>query len=257
MAEWRSSPEEQTAWVAPRGFVSPNRAPRSVLGDRDADALARTADELRKSGATVSAIEIDVSDRASVDALVALALDRHGRVDVMANIAGVRHRGKVIDLDDAEVHRIMSSNFMSALYGCQAAVRAMSGRNPGSIINMASGIIDTPSPDMGLYAMSKAAVVMLTMALAVEVGGAGIRVNALAPGIIETNFAKDSFRRADGSVDPEQLAGYRSFAENLAPLGRIGVPDDLGTTALFLASDASSFMTGQILRVNGGVAMPW
>ena len=98
---------------------------------------------------------------------------------------------------------------------------------------------------------------MLTKTLAWEVGPLGIRVNALAPGVIETNFSRHNFVDEDGNVDPDRLAKYRKRFSAMAPLQRVGSAQDVADSILFLVSERASFMTGQILRPNGGVAMPW
>ena len=106
-------------------------------------------------------------------------------------------------------------------------------------------------------AMTKAAVAMLTKTLAMEAGQAGIRVNALAPGVILTNFSRQHFVDADGTVNEERLQQYKQRFGAMSPLGRIGTPEDIAWTILYLVSDAASFVTGQTIRPNGGVSMPW
>ena len=142
-------------------------------------------------------------------------------------------------------------------YGCQAALRVMTPQKSGSIINISSGAIDTPAPTLACYAMTKAAVAMLTKTLAMEAGQAGIRVNALAPGVILTNFSRQHFVDADGTVNEERLQQYKQRFGAMSPLGRIGTPEDIAWTILYLVSDAASFVTGQTIRPNGGVSMPW
>jgi NAD(P)-dependent dehydrogenase (short-subunit alcohol dehydrogenase family) len=119
----------------------------------------------------------------------------------------------------------------------------------GSIVTMASGAVDTGGPGLLCYGAAKAAVVQLTKTLATEVGGHGIRVNAIAPGWIRTPMT--------ARHDREAQAHAEGVMARMAPLGRVGEPDDVAHAVLYLASDASAFTTGQILRPNGGVAMPW
>ncbi|WP_159043924.1 SDR family NAD(P)-dependent oxidoreductase, partial [Streptomyces sp. NRRL S-1521] len=118
-----------------------------------------------------------------------------------------------------------------------------------SIITMASGAVDTGAPGLLCYGAAKAAVVQLTRTLATEVGPHGIRVNAVAPGWVRTPMT--------GRHDREGGASTEKIMKRMAPLGRVGEPEDIAHAVLYLASDASSFTTGQILRPNGGVAMPW
>jgi 3-oxoacyl-[acyl-carrier protein] reductase len=229
-----------------------------VLGDIDEKAAQVTADEIRDElGGTTLVVRTDVTERAEVDALVDRAAGEFGRVDIMANIAGVPHNQMVADVTDDEFERILAINLKSVFYGCQAALRVMVPRGSGNIINISSGAIDTPAPTLACYGMTKAAVAMLTKTLALEAGPSGIRVNALAPGIVLTNFSRHHFANPDGSVDEERLAAYKKNFGAMAPLGRVGEPEDVAWAILYLVSDEASFVTGQILRPNGGVAMPW
>jgi 3-oxoacyl-[acyl-carrier protein] reductase len=132
----------------------------------------------------------------------------------------------------------------------------MTKQGSGSIINMSSGAIDTPAPTIVCYAMAKAAVAQMTKTLAVEAGPSGVRVNAIAPGWIVTGMTGRHFMNPDGTIDDEKLAAVSAPMRNAAPLGRIGEPDDIAYAVLYLASDASSFVTGQILRPNGGLSIP-
>ena len=126
----------------------------------------------------------------------------------------------------------------------------------GSIINMTSGAIDAPAPNIVCYAMAKAAVAQLTKTLAVEVGPLGVRVNTIAPGFIITGMTGRHWRRHDGTVDEDRMREVTAPMLERSTLGRVGEPDDIAYAVLYLASDAADFMTGQILRPNGGVAMP-
>ena len=228
-----------------------------VCGDIDEQAVHATAAEITEAGGTARARRADVTRRADIDALVDGAQTEFDRVDVMGNIAGVPHNRMVMECTDEEFERILAINLKSVFYGCQAAIRVMAPRKSGNIVNISSGAIDTPAPTLACYGMTKAAVAMLTKTLACEAGPLGIRVNALAPGVIETNFSRHNFIDDEGNVDPEKLDAYRKRFGAMAPLRRVGRPQDVADTILYLVSAAASFMTGQILRPNGGVAMPW
>jgi 3-oxoacyl-[acyl-carrier protein] reductase len=228
-----------------------------VGGDIAEDAVQATADEITAAGGTARAQRTDVTSREQVDALIDGAKAEFGRVDIVGNIAGVPHNKMVADCTDEEFERILAINLKSVFYGCQAAMRVMAGQGSGNIINISSGAIDTPAPTLACYGMTKAAVAMLTKTLAWEAGPLGIRVNAIAPGVIETNFSRHNFVNEEGEVDPEKLEGYRKRFGAMAPLRRVGEGQDVADTILFLVSERASFMTGQILRPNGGVAMPW
>ena len=134
----------------------------------------------------------------------------YGRVDIMGNIAGIPHNQMVADVTDEDFERILAINLKSVFYGCQAALRVMTPQKSGSIINISSGAIDTPAPTLACYGMTKAAVAMLTKTLAMEAGQAGIRVNALAPGVILTNFSRQHFVDADGTVNEERSSSTSS-----------------------------------------------
>jgi 3-oxoacyl-[acyl-carrier protein] reductase len=228
-----------------------------VLGDIDEKGAQATADEIGSRGGTALPVRTDVTKRADIDALVDRAAGEYGRVDIMGNIAGIPHNQMVADVTDEEFERILAINLKSVFYGCQAALRVMTPQKSGSIINISSGAIDTPAPTLACYAMTKAAVAMLTKTLAMEAGQAGIRVNALAPGVILTNFSRQHFVDADGTVNEERLQQYKQRFGAMSPLGRIGTPEDIAWTILYLVSDAASFVTGQTIRPNGGVSMPW
>lgn len=218
--------------------------------DRDVQALAETASRVKAAGGTAATYPLDVTDKAQLAQAVAEAAATTGRLDVMAAIAGIMHTSPVLETRDEDLDRVLGVNFKGVLYACQAAARAMIAAGAGgSIVTMASGAVDASHPGLLCYASAKAAVVQLTKTLAVEVGTHGIRVNAVAPGWIRTPMT-----RRHGQE--EQAAVEASLARR-SPLGRVGEPEDVAQAVLHLASDASAFTTGQILRPNGGVAMPW
>ncbi|MEV6753537.1 SDR family NAD(P)-dependent oxidoreductase [Streptomyces sp. NPDC051214] len=240
--------------------------------DRDTQGLHETATVIKAAGGTAHTHSVDVSDRSQVDQAVAAAAASTGRLDVMAAIAGIMHNSPVLETRDEDLDRVLNINFKGVLYACQAAARTMIAANaetaantsatdnarparparhhrPGSIITMASGAVDTGGPGLLCYGAAKAAVVQLTKTLATEVGKYGIRVNAVAPGWIRTPMTDRH--------DADAQAHTEGLMVRMSPLGRVGEPEDIAHAVLHLASDASAFTTGQILRPNGGVAMPW
>ena len=215
-----------------------------VCADLDEAGLKETAAQI---GGAVTTLRTDVSREADVAALVGHAVDTHGRIDVMANVAGIIVNNRIVDTTEDELDRVLSVNLKGVFFGTKAALAAMT--NGGSIVNMASAAIDTPAPGLVSYAMSKAAVTMLTRTAAQEGGKAGVRVNAIAPGYVVTPMTKRG--------GEEQAAAVAEQMKRIAPLRTVGEPEDIADAVVFLASDASRYMTGQILRPNGGAAMPW
>ncbi|MER5888962.1 SDR family NAD(P)-dependent oxidoreductase [Streptomyces sp. NPDC001941] len=218
--------------------------------DRDEKGLDETRRLIADSGATAHTHPLDVSDRAAVTAAVDAATSATGPLHAMAAIAGIMHTSSVLETADEDLDRILDVNFKGVLYACQAAARSMieSGTR-GSLVTMASGAMDSAQAGLLCYSVAKAAVVQLTKTLATEVGRHGIRVNAVAPGWIRTPMTA---RHESAQQDRVEAMMVR-----LSPLGRVGEPDDIAHAVLHLLSDASAFTTGQILRPNGGVAMPW
>jgi 3-oxoacyl-[acyl-carrier protein] reductase len=228
-----------------------------AVADVDAAGLAETVALVAERGRRALAVPTDVSSRAAVDALVQRAVEELGRLDVMANVAGIIVNGPLAELDEAELDRILAVNLKGVLFGCQAAMSVMTEQGSGSIVNMTSAVIDQPAPGLGAYAISKAGVAMLTRVAALEGGRGGVRVNAVAPGFVETPMTRRHATGRDGAVDEGLMDAVRARARAGSPLGLTGEPDDVANAVVYLASDASRFVTGQILRPNGGVVMPW
>src|ERR1700722_4339464 len=214
-----------------------------------------TAHAIQESGGRAAAAELDVAERGAAAALVAEIVAGEGGLHIMCNIAGIMIDSSIIDLDPDEFDRILGVNLKGVLYGCQAAGRVMVEQGAGSIINMASAAVLAPSPGIGPYAICKAGVAQLTQSMAVEVGRRGVRVNSIAPGFIPTNMTARYYTKPDGSIDEDVKAAVLAPMAKFAPLRRVGVTSDIGYCVLYLASDASSFVTGQLLSPNGGVAM--
>ena len=214
-----------------------------VLGDIDEKGMGETARMVEDTGGKALTVKTDVSKKASVEALVQQAVAQYGRVDIMANVAGIAHQALVVDITEEDMDRVFGINLKGVVFGCQAAMKPMMAQRSGAIVNISSSVIYSYAGDTyAVYAMAKAGVGMLTKVMAKEAAPYGIRVNAIAPAIIETPMTQ---HRLD---DPELRATYLA---NL-PLGRIGRPEDVANTALFLASNESDFMTGATLLLDGG-----
>ena len=228
-----------------------------VCADVDGEAAEETAVTIADGGGTALGRAVDVTDAGAVDALVHQAVETYGHLDVMANIAGIIVGGTVIDMTDGDLERVLAVNLKGVYYGCRAAARVMTGQQSGCIVNMSSGAIDTPAAGLSGYGMTKAAVAQLTRVLATEVARHGVRVNAIAPGFVLTGMTARHFTNPDGTVDEAMKEAALAPMRKRTPLGDVGRPDDIAYAVLYLCSDAARFVTGQILRPNGGVAMPW
>ncbi len=226
------------------------------LGDVDEAGAQETAAAIVAEGGQAQARRCDVSRRGDVQVLVDEAADHWGRLDVLCNVAGVPADGLLCDVAEEELDRLLAIHLKGTLFGCQAAVPHMRAGGGGSIVNVASGAIDLPTPGYGLYAIAKAGVTQLSQTLATEVGDAGIRVNVIAPGATRTAFTDRHLREPDGRPNPEKLEAFLARMREISPLGRVGEAVDQAWLVLFLASDASRFCTGQIWRANGGQTIP-
>lgn len=227
-----------------------------VCADIAKDAAEATADEIRKAGGAGEAASVDVADRSVIDRLAADVAHRLGGVHIWCNIAGIMVEGPFLESSEEDLDRILAVNLKGVFFGCQAAGRVMVGQpEGGSIINASSAAADTVSPNIVSYSICKAGVVQMTKTLAIEVGKHRVRVNAVAPGFVLTNMTGRYFVRSDGSVDESMRDAVVEPMAKHTPLRRIGEPEDIAAAVLYLSSDASSFMTGQVLRPNGGVAM--
>ena len=225
---------------------------RVALADVDEAGLRETAAAIGE-GALV--VRTDVSKRSEVEALVARADETFGRLDVMANVAGILHERAAIEMEETDLDRVLAVNLKGVFFGCQAAARRMAPRRRGSIVNVSSSAAFEPYPTLSAYSMAKAGVVALTRVLAAELGGAGVRVNAVAPGAVDTPMGLARARRPDGSFDPAERDKMLAFMRSRCPLGITGAPEDVALAILFLASDAARYMTGQVLHPNGGRPM--
>jgi 3-oxoacyl-[acyl-carrier protein] reductase len=211
---------------------------RVVLGDVDGERVSAAADRL---GDSAAAAVCDVTDAASVDALLRTAVQRFGGLDVMVNNAGFTRDATMRKMTEDDFDAVVAVHLKGTWLGTRAASAVMreAGRG-GSIVNVSSISGKVGNPGQTNYSAAKAGIVGLTKAAAKEVGFAGIRVNALQPGIIETAMT----RAMRDDVRASRLAEV--------PLGRFGRPEEVAGVALFLASDLSSYLTGTVIEISGG-----
>jgi len=226
-----------------------------VAADINDAGLAATVGSIADAGGKAVAQRTDVTKRDEVEALADRAVSEFGSLDVMCNVAGVASDGLIMDATEDILDRSLAVNLKGVFFGCQAAVRVMTPQGAGSIINVASSIIDQPAPKYGLYGMAKAAISHLTMTLALEAGRNGIRVNAIAPGFTVTEFTARHAYNADGSLDQAKYDAFVEQMKKISPIRRVGEAIDQAYLILYLASDAAKFCTGQVWRANGGQTM--
>jgi 3-oxoacyl-[acyl-carrier protein] reductase len=224
---------------------------RVVLADRAAGALEETSSLVE--GAVV--VPTDVSVKSEMDRLAQRAVEATGRIDVWANVAGIIANSLVVDTTEQGLDAIVAVNLKGVYWGCAAAGRVMATAGRGAIVNVASAGGEVPAPTLSVYGMTKAAVIQLTRTVAAELGPRGVRANAVAPGFIETPMTQRNWTNADGTVDQARRAELLRQRGAQSPLGITGQPLDIAYAMLYLAADASHFMTGQVLRPNGGVYM--
>jgi 3-oxoacyl-[acyl-carrier protein] reductase len=226
-----------------------------VCADINAATAAETASGITAAGGQAESAELDVAVPGAAGTLVGHITARHHRLDVMCNIAGMMIDATIVDVDPDEFDRIVAVNLKGVLYGCQAAGKVMVAQGGGSIVNMSSTAVLAPSPGIGPYAICKAGVAQLTQSMAVEVGRRGVRVNSVAPGFVPTNMTARYYTKEDGTVDEAMKEAVLSPMARAVPLRRVGLTADIAYCVLYLASDASSYVTGQMISPNGGASM--
>lgn len=224
------------------GFAE--RGAQVIISGRETETLKKTAAEISTGEKKVEPIVCDVGNVEEVQKLVKAVGDRFGRIDTLVNVAGVNKRKKVETFTPEEYDFILDINLRGLFFLSQEAGKRMIAQKSGSIINIDS--LNTASPLKGVlpYAISKAGVSMLTRGMATEWGEHNVRVNGIAPGFILTDMTNKLWS------DPKMQAWNKS----VSPIKRLGQVEDLVGTAIYLASKASAFMTGQTLYVDGGMS---
>ncbi|MDF9745495.1 SDR family NAD(P)-dependent oxidoreductase [Natrinema salsiterrestre] len=216
-----------------------------VAADVDLEGAEETIDRVEAAGQGGTALELDVRDSDAVHAAVDEAVSEFG-LDIMVNNAGVSHeRTRIEDIDEGERDRVIDVNVKGVWNGCHAVIPHFKEQGSGAIVNTASlaGVIG--APELGAYSLSKGAVVNFTRTVAAEVGPAGVRANAVCPGVTDTPMPRKGQTTEEWEATKEEMARHY-------PLKRLGEPEDIANAMLFLASDEADWITGQALVVDGG-----
>ncbi len=208
--------------------------------------LDPVVEEIRKIGRRSMAVRADVSRKEDVEIMVRTAA-KMGRIDILVNCAGIWIPGQtLLECTEENWDRVMDTNLKSMYLCCQAAGKIMVQQKSGNIINLSSRVGLDPGIGVGAYSISKAGIIMLTRQLSLELAPYHIRVNAIAPGIVKTDFNLDFWKNPDTG----------RAAEASVPLGRLAEPEDIADAVVFLASDAARYITGEVLNISGGWQPP-
>jgi 3-oxoacyl-[acyl-carrier protein] reductase len=214
-----------------------------IIGDINLEGAQKTAAEVEALGVKAMALKADITSNEEVNNMVKAGLEKFGRIDILVNNAGATGHGKPIyEGTEEDWHINVDINLKGPWYCIKAVIPQMLKRKSGKIINFSSGVVRIGFPDAAPYTAGKAGILGLTRALAAEVGPSGINVNAIAPGMGDTNLLDDY-----GLSDEDKQA----YAESV-PMRRLTTPQDIGNMVVFLASDAASDITGQTIQVDGG-----
>jgi 2-hydroxycyclohexanecarboxyl-CoA dehydrogenase len=213
--------------------------------DRDGAGAEAAATELAGSGGKVVAVQVDVADRASVDAAFARTRAELGPVEILVTSAGVESFDALPDITAEVWDRIIAVNLTGTFSCVQAAVPDMVAAGWGRIVTISSSSAQSGAPNMAHYAASKGGVISLTKALAVELSRQGVTVNTIPPSLVDTPMSRSA--EAAGDFPGVDVVGP------MVPLGRAGTPDDIAAACSFLCSDGGSYITGQVIGVNGGM----
>jgi 3-oxoacyl-[acyl-carrier protein] reductase len=214
-----------------------------VVAAARADNAAGTVAAIQASGGRAEAASADVTDAGAVEAMIAGALERHGRIDILVNNAGITRDHLLLRMKRDDWDQVIATNLTAAYVCAQAVLKPMIKQRRGRIVSIGSVVGQTGNAGQANYAASKAGLIGLSRALAREVASRNITVNVVAPGLIET----DMTRALTGKVQGDWAAQI--------PLGRLGETTDVAAAVCFLASDEASYITGQVLAVNGGMYM--
>jgi 3-oxoacyl-[acyl-carrier protein] reductase len=213
----------------------------------DTGELSAVTTEIETIGRRSLSLQVDISRKSSVDSVVKQTLDRFAKIDVLANCAGVWIPGQtLIECPEENWDKVIDTNLKGTYFCCQSVGRVMVKQHSGNIINLSSQVGLNPGTGAGSYSISKAGIIMLTRQLALELAAYHIRVNTIAPGVVKTDFNLNIWK----DVQNAQRLG------DTIPIGKLAEPEDIAQPALFLASDASRYITGAVINVDGGWQVP-
>ena len=224
-----------------------------VIADRQEDKAREEAARLQEEDLTVRAVALDITDSTAVASFFAELVAEEERVDILINNAGTGQQvAPIVELEDAEWHRVMDVTLTGAFYCCRAAGRIMEEQEAGCIVNISSINGQNPAALVAAYNVAKAGIISLTRTLALELAAYGVRVNAVCPGPVYTEFNQRNMaqRRVTLGISEEEMIERIRTA---IPLGRWGEPEDIAQGVAFLCSPAASWITGEVLRVSGGM----
>jgi 2-hydroxycyclohexanecarboxyl-CoA dehydrogenase len=228
-----------------------------AVTDVDLEDAEKTADAVRKLGARSIAVGADITKKAEVEAMIGKVIDEYGRIDILCNVAGaILHKDNVpLDEQNEEIWaKQMALNLFGTMNVTRAVLPHMREKKYGVIVNIGSGSTHQYAMGVGVYAMSKSAIDLFTKQLAMVEAKAGIRVNCVAPGPARTNFGA-VLREGLPPMTAEQMEEGRQRMAATMPLGRIGTAADIANATVFLASDVTGYVTGQVFHVSGGSVM--
>jgi 3-oxoacyl-[acyl-carrier protein] reductase len=233
-------------------LVLASQGARVWIADVNAEAAEAARDDIRGQGWAAESAALDVTDPDSSGLLADEVATSHGSLDIWVNNAGITADGPPSTVDDDELLRIWKVNFLGVVHGSQAAARRMIDQErKGAIVNITTGGVDRAMDGIAAYTTSKAAAHQYSRSLALELGPAGIRVNTVAAGWVETGITRRHY-----SQDVERES-YLQARRERTPLGFIGDEFDQGYAVLYLVSDAARYVTGAVIRPNGGTSMQW